>query len=154
MFSKKATKLTKSSPTIWRLLSKCQIDSEDFVNFCGLLRKHELSRNSILVQGEQFKNQPIHPTPMDTSTSPCCSGRSLYGMQPVVFRLTPQSIESSILKTTNPCRDLKDLCCSYQISCILKIKLNTCSYTEEVAKATKYICNWNICHSCQELLLI
>ena len=32
----------KSSPTIWRLLSKCQIDSEDFVNFCGLLRKHEL----------------------------------------------------------------------------------------------------------------
>ena len=22
--------------------SKCQIDGEDFVNFCGLLRKHEL----------------------------------------------------------------------------------------------------------------
>ena len=24
------------------LLSKCQIDGEDFVIFCGLLRKHEL----------------------------------------------------------------------------------------------------------------
>ena len=24
------------------LCSKCQIDGEDFVNFCGLLRKHEL----------------------------------------------------------------------------------------------------------------
>ena len=91
-----------------------------------------------IVQSEQFKNQP-----MDTSPSPCCSGRSLYGMQVVVFLLTTQSIESSILKTTNPCHsaDLKDLRCSYQISCILKIKFNTCSYTEEVAKAMKYICN-------------
>ena len=35
-------KLTKSSPLIWCLLSKCQIDDEDIVNFCGLLRKHEL----------------------------------------------------------------------------------------------------------------
>ena len=32
----------KSSPLIWRLLSKCQIDGEDFVIFCGLLRKQEL----------------------------------------------------------------------------------------------------------------
>ena len=32
----------KSSPLIWRLLSKCQIDGEDFIIFCGLLRKHEL----------------------------------------------------------------------------------------------------------------
>ena len=24
------------------ILSKCQIDGEDFVNFCGLLRKYEL----------------------------------------------------------------------------------------------------------------
>ena len=47
----------------------------------------------------------------DTSTSPCCSGRSLYGLQAVVFRLTPHSIESSILRTKNPCchsADLKD----------------------------------------------
>ena len=35
-------KIAKSSPLIWRLLSKCQIDGEDFVIFCGLLRKHEL----------------------------------------------------------------------------------------------------------------
>ena len=42
MFSKKATKITKSSLSIWRLLSKCQIDDEDFVIFCGLLRKHEI----------------------------------------------------------------------------------------------------------------
>ena len=35
IFSKKATvDLT--------LCSKCQIDGEDFVNFCGLLSKHEL----------------------------------------------------------------------------------------------------------------
>ena len=34
MFSKKAT--------IIDLLSKCQIVGEDFVNFCGLLRKWEL----------------------------------------------------------------------------------------------------------------
>ena len=50
-------------------------------------------------------------TSMDNSPSLCCSGRSLYDMQQVVFRLTPQSIESRILKiTTNPCHsaDLKD----------------------------------------------
>ena len=32
----------KSSPLIWCLLSKCQIEGEDFVNFCGFLRKPEL----------------------------------------------------------------------------------------------------------------
>ena len=40
MFSKKSTKFTKSSQSIWCLLSKCQI--EDFVILGGLLRKHEL----------------------------------------------------------------------------------------------------------------
>ena len=34
--------MKKSSPTIWHLLSKRQIEGEDLVNFCGLLRKHEL----------------------------------------------------------------------------------------------------------------
>ena len=34
MFSKKATKID--------VLLKCQIDGEDFVDFCGLIRKHEL----------------------------------------------------------------------------------------------------------------
>ena len=35
-------KLKKSSLLIWHLLSKPQIDGEELVNFCGLLRKHEL----------------------------------------------------------------------------------------------------------------
>ena len=34
--------MTKSSPSIWHLLSKRQIDGEDFIIFCGLLKKHEL----------------------------------------------------------------------------------------------------------------
>ena len=41
MFSKKATKIDKIF-TMDLTLSKRQIDGEDFVNFCGLLRKHEL----------------------------------------------------------------------------------------------------------------
>ena len=58
MFSEKATNLMKSSPAIWyHIRTDCpflngtgfepvfrrrQIDGEYFVNFCGLLRKHEL----------------------------------------------------------------------------------------------------------------
>ena len=42
MFSKKATKIDEIFTVDLPLGSKCQIDSEDFVNFCGLLRKHEL----------------------------------------------------------------------------------------------------------------
>ena len=42
VFSKKATKLTKSSLLIWHFLSKHQINGEDFVNFCRLHRKHAL----------------------------------------------------------------------------------------------------------------
>ena len=37
MFSKKATKIVDLT-----LCSKCQIDGEDFIIICGLLRKHEL----------------------------------------------------------------------------------------------------------------
>ena len=33
MFSKKATKMMKSSPSIWCLLSKCQPDGKDFFHF-------------------------------------------------------------------------------------------------------------------------
>ena len=40
MFSKKTTK-TEEIFTV-DLCSKCQIDCEDFVIFCGLFRKHEL----------------------------------------------------------------------------------------------------------------
>ena len=42
MFSKKATKNDEIFTVDLTLCSKCQIDVEDFVNFCGLLRKHEL----------------------------------------------------------------------------------------------------------------
>ena len=39
---KKATKINEIFTVNLTLCSKCQIDGEDFVNFCGLLRKHEL----------------------------------------------------------------------------------------------------------------
>jgi hypothetical protein len=42
MFSKKATKNEEIFTVYLTLCSKCQIDGEDFINFCGLLRKHEL----------------------------------------------------------------------------------------------------------------
>ena len=42
MFSKKATKIDEIFTVYLTLYSKCQIDGEDFVDFCGLLRKHEL----------------------------------------------------------------------------------------------------------------
>ena len=42
MFSKKATKIDKIFTVNLTLCSKCQIDGEDFVKFCGLLRKHKL----------------------------------------------------------------------------------------------------------------
>ena len=46
MFSKKATKIDQIFTGDLTLCSKCQIDGEDFVNFCGLLRKHELYKLS------------------------------------------------------------------------------------------------------------
>ena len=42
MFSKKATKIDEIFTIDLTLCTKCQIDGEDFVNFCGLLGKHEL----------------------------------------------------------------------------------------------------------------
>ena len=44
MFSKKATKIEEIFTVDLTLCSKCQIDGEYFVKFCGLLRKHELYR--------------------------------------------------------------------------------------------------------------
>ena len=41
MFSKKATKIDENFTVDLTLCSKCQIVGEDFVKFCGLLRKHE-----------------------------------------------------------------------------------------------------------------
>ena len=45
MFSKKATKIDEIFTVDLIECSKCQIDGEDFVKFCGLLRKHELYEN-------------------------------------------------------------------------------------------------------------
>ena len=42
MFSKKATKIDKIFTVYLTVTTYCQIDGEDFVNFCGLLRKREL----------------------------------------------------------------------------------------------------------------
>ena len=45
MSSKKAKKIDELFTVNLTLCSKCQIDGEDFFNFCGLLRKHELYKN-------------------------------------------------------------------------------------------------------------
>ena len=42
MFSKKATKTNEIYTVNLTVTTYCQIDGEDFVNFCGLLRKREL----------------------------------------------------------------------------------------------------------------
>ena len=42
MLSKKVTKIDKIFTVDLTLCRKCQIHGEDLVNFCGLLRKHEL----------------------------------------------------------------------------------------------------------------
>ena len=42
IFSKNATKFDKIFTVDLTLCSNCQIVDEIFVNFCGLLRKHEL----------------------------------------------------------------------------------------------------------------
>ena len=47
MFSKKATKIDEIITVDLTLCSKLHIDSEDFVNFCGLFRKHELKKRQI-----------------------------------------------------------------------------------------------------------
>ena len=42
MFFQKATKIDEIFTADLTLSSKCQINGEDFINFCGLLRNHEL----------------------------------------------------------------------------------------------------------------
>ena len=42
MFSKKATKIDVIFTVYLMVTTYCQIDGEDFVNFCGLLRKCKL----------------------------------------------------------------------------------------------------------------
>jgi hypothetical protein len=42
MFSKKAGKIGEISTVDLTVTTYCQNEGEDFVNFCGLLRKHDL----------------------------------------------------------------------------------------------------------------
>ena len=42
MFSKKATKINEIFTVDLMVTTYCQIEGEDFANFCGLLRKYEL----------------------------------------------------------------------------------------------------------------
>ena len=42
IFSKKATKIDQIFTVDLTVTTYCQIDVEDFVDFCGLLRKREL----------------------------------------------------------------------------------------------------------------
>ena len=42
MLSKKATNINEIFTVDFPLCSKCQIEGEYFVNFCGLLSKHDL----------------------------------------------------------------------------------------------------------------
>ena len=48
VFSKKATKIDEIFTVDLTLTTNCQIDCEDFVNFCGLLRKHELYKQCVI----------------------------------------------------------------------------------------------------------
>ena len=48
IFSKKATKIEVIFTADLTATTYCQIDGEDFVNFCGLLRKHELYQCTVL----------------------------------------------------------------------------------------------------------
>ena len=52
MLSKKATKIDEIF-TVNLTLTTCKIDVEDFVNFCGFLRKYELYRFTLNLFGLQ-----------------------------------------------------------------------------------------------------
>ena len=52
---KKTTKTDKIFTLVWHFLNKCQIDGEDFINFCGLLRKHELYSSEYIKTNFKFK---------------------------------------------------------------------------------------------------
>ena len=68
MFSKKATKIYEIFTVDLTLCSKCQIDGEDFANFCGLLGKYELYPTRIfllthMAMIKSFSNCAIHFEP-------------------------------------------------------------------------------------------
>ena len=53
-FLKKAAKIDEIYTVDLKLCSQCQIDGEDFVNFCGLLRKHEVYNKFNLDVNDKF----------------------------------------------------------------------------------------------------
>ena len=57
MVSKKATKIDEIFTVDLTLCSKCQMDGEDFVNFCGLPRKHELYCGLQTERGKKYSNE-------------------------------------------------------------------------------------------------
>ena len=59
-FSKKATKNTELFIVDLTLCSKSQIDGEDFVDFFGLLRKHELWDKADFEISQKNHNNPFH----------------------------------------------------------------------------------------------
>ena len=59
MFSKKATKIEEIFTVDLTLYIQCQIDSEDFFNFCGLFRKHVLYDNNFITFNDPYS--PISP---------------------------------------------------------------------------------------------
>ena len=66
MFSKKATKIEEIFDVDLTVCSKCQIDGEDFVKYCSLLRKHELNTHTYIKP-----NQDMHINcPITTSLQP------------------------------------------------------------------------------------
>ena len=77
MFSKKATKIDEIFTVDLTLFTMCRIDSEDFVNFCGLLRKLELylavaflSTYGLMFQPSISKGQLISKCPLGVFKSP------------------------------------------------------------------------------------
>ena len=64
----------QSSSWFWRLLSKCQNHEEDYANFCGLLRKAELSIDTL---------QRLH---VSTFSNYCNDMRSQTICIPLIYR--------------------------------------------------------------------
>ena len=60
MFSMKATKIDEIFTFDLRLCSKRHIDGEDFVNFRGLLRKHELYLRTYVGQNLILTHRASH----------------------------------------------------------------------------------------------
>ena len=59
MFSEKATKIDEIFTVDLTVTTNRQIDGEDYVNFCGLLRKHELYHIKSVSNDGQFVKKMV-----------------------------------------------------------------------------------------------